>query len=159
MLFRSGNWAALDYIAEELYNDREIILEGLQQDWEAITYATETLRADREFAHKALSRSWLAWGYVPKELKTDPEFREKLIEVVQSATSSFVSPDVVSPVHSTSYVHERNGVSHAEVEKAAASQFVAVIRSNVNGVAVKSSSSATVKVYVMVPPAGLYAGA
>jgi len=76
----NNNGHYLQYISNELRNDKEIALTAVSTNWRALQYASDELKNNKEFVLKAASQNGLALQYASGELKHD-------IEIVLKAVS------------------------------------------------------------------------
>ena len=61
----------LQYLSEELKNDRDVVMEALKKDSFALEYASEDLKKDKEIVKTAIEKRGLALWYASEELKND----------------------------------------------------------------------------------------
>ena len=79
---------ALQYAAEELRADREVVLEAVRQCGDALQYAAEELRADREVVLEAVRQCGHALEHAAYELHAD---KEVVLEAVRTSGRSVLN--------------------------------------------------------------------
>ncbi|CAE8643445.1 unnamed protein product, partial [Polarella glacialis] len=57
------SWHAMKFVAQELLQDRDILLAAVAQNGLVLATASEALRADRELVLTAVRQSWSALGW------------------------------------------------------------------------------------------------
>ena len=55
------NGEALEYVSDELKNDREIVMEAVKQDGCALEYVPNKLRNDKEIVIEAVKHLWMCF--------------------------------------------------------------------------------------------------
>jgi hypothetical protein len=90
------NGRALEYAAEHLKGDREIVLEAVRQDGAALLYAAEHLRGDREIVLDAVRQYVMALEYAAAHLRDDGSFLYELRELTgyHRAVGYYASPRI-----------------------------------------------------------------
>ena len=76
----SKDGAALEYAAEELKADREIVMTAVSEDGWALEFVAEALRGDREIVMTAVSENGSALEYATKDLKEDEGMLQHALE-------------------------------------------------------------------------------
>lgn len=63
----------LAYASEKLFEDKELMLEGVKQDGQLLYYANEKLRDDKDVVLAAVSNKGIILKYASKRLRSDKE--------------------------------------------------------------------------------------
>lgn len=61
------------YASDKLFEDKELILEGVKQDGQLLYYASEELRDDKDIVLAAVSNKGIILKYASKRLRGDKE--------------------------------------------------------------------------------------
>ena len=70
-LTQNGN--ALQYVSDELKNDKEVVLAAITEDGRALEYASDELKNDKEVVLAAVTQYGRALEYASDELKNDKD--------------------------------------------------------------------------------------
>eukprot|EP00971_Amphidinium_carterae_P041499 814841-Amphidinium_carterae.1 len=77
--------ASLEFAAEELQGDREIVLVAVQDDGHALQYATEALRGDHKIVLAAVQKDGGALRYATEAVRADPEIVQAAVQEYEFA--------------------------------------------------------------------------
>ena len=96
---------ALEYAAEPLRADRELVLEAVRQNGRALEFAGKPLKADRELVLEAVRQEGVALEYADQLLQADPLLHESSVAANPFAVRGTICP--VCTVFELSAVEDR----------------------------------------------------